>query len=892
MKPVSLRLKNFGPFTEEQFIDFASLEKSGLFLIYGNTGSGKTTLLDAICCALYCASSNGVRFGGSGKSTLEKMRCQQAKENEPTYVEFIFDSNGARYRFYREIRLNRGGVNFNEEHTCGRFNGEEFVPLESHFTMDRVTAHAVSIIGLTADQFRQVVILPQGRFEQLLTSDSKDKEEILSGIFNVEKWERITECIKKAVALEKESIAAERSAIDGSLAHFGCVSVAGLRALRDEKDTALAEKKKSESALLAEVEQLEKKKTALVSENERFKALDESLETLAGYTAEMEKSGEEESALARAQAAAKIRPLYDKYAQAKSEAAGAAVSRDGAAKDKESALEALDEAKKLSEAHAAKKAENEEKKNLIVTYKNSVDTYKAIGEKKQAAEKASAGYEKLAGETEKAKKKHTSGSEALIRLKSEFTGADDELRRLRDAYDNNIGSVLAKKLEPGKPCPVCGSTSHPSPAVYEGEEVTKEAVDLAQSARDNAEKIYKEKQDEVEKLKAAADDAEKAGLVAQGKMKEALAAYNEALKGTVEGISSLDELEEAIENLTTETVDYGSREAELAQALTDAGGHLREKEGILKSAEAALKKAQEALDTCAAKWTAALDESDFGSEEEFVSSIIDPDEVSRRRDALTTLKANYKSALENADKIKKELEGRERPDLDSFEKILKQKKKDYSDAGREVTLLSNEVKKAGEEIASLEAKEKKLRSDEEKYDRDRAFCDKIEGKNGVSLKRYVLGIMLGLVTNRANEMLGNIYGGRYKIRKSDSRSGRERNTGLAFEIEDFQCGKCRSSSDISGGEKFLVSLSLAIGLSDVVRAQGNGINLEAIFIDEGFGTLDKECLGDALYVLESVREKNGMVGVISHVEELAENITARIETVKTGSGSRCEVYYE
>ena len=152
--------------------------------------------------------------------------------------------------------------------------------------------------------------------------------------------------------------------------------------------------------------------------------------------------------------------------------------------------------------------------------------------------------------------------------------------------------------------------------------------------------------------------------------------------------------------------------------------------------------------------------------------------------------------------------------------------------------------------------------------------------------------MLGLVTNRANEMLGNIYGGRYKIRKSDSRSGRERNTGLAFEIEDFQCGKCRSSSDISGGEKFLVSLSLAIGLSDVVRAQGSGINLEAIFIDEGFGTLDKECLGDALYVLESVREKNGMVGVISHVEELAENITARIETVKTGSGSRCEVYYE
>ena len=160
---------------------------------------------------------------------------------------------------------------------------------------------------------------------------------------------------------------------------------------------------------------------------------------------------------------------------------------------------------------------------------------------------------------------------------------------------------------------------------------------------------------------------------------------------------------------------------------------------------------------------------------------------------------------------------------------------------------------------------------------------------GLSLQRYVLGVMLSSVTAEANRLLKNVYGGRYQLFRSQELGDKRRRGGLELEILDHANGQRRSVRTLSGGEKFLVALSLAIGLSSVVQAQGSGVRMEAMFIDEGFGSLDKEAVADALDILDGIRKGSGMVGIISHVEQLAETIPNKIVVKKTRQGSICSI---
>ena len=189
MKPVSVRFQCFGPYMTEQFIDFSQLEKNGLFLICGETGAGKTTILDAMCYALYGESSGGQR------GELENMRCKLAEKTDETFVEFIFDSMGKRYKFSRSLKFKT--KNLHSYHNCYLWKDGVWEVLDTG--IKQVSARAERLVGLTSSQFRQVIILPQGKFEEFLVSDSKKKEEILVTLFNVQQWSRITEEIGRRV---------------------------------------------------------------------------------------------------------------------------------------------------------------------------------------------------------------------------------------------------------------------------------------------------------------------------------------------------------------------------------------------------------------------------------------------------------------------------------------------------------------------------------------------------------------------------------------------------------------------------------------------------------------------------------------------------------------------
>ena len=174
-------------------------------------------------------------------------------------------------------------------------------------------------------------------------------------------------------------------------------------------------------------------------------------------------------------------------------------------------------------------------------------------------------------------------------------------------------------------------------------------------------------------------------------------------------------------------------------------------------------------------------------------------------------------------------------------------------------------------------------------DADLEFAERLRGSRGLSLQRYVLGVMLSSIAAEANRLLQTVYGGRYQLFRSQELGDRRQKSGLDLEVLDHTNGQRRSVKTLSGGEQFLVALSLAIGLSTVVQSQGSGIRMEAMFIDEGFGSLDRDAIQDALEILDGIRKGSGLVGIISHVDQLAESIPAKIEVRKGTHGSRCTV---
>ena len=268
---------------------------------------------------------------------------------------------------------------------------------------------------------------------------------------------------------------------------------------------------------------------------------------------------------------------------------------------------------------------------------------------------------------------------------------------------------------------------------------------------------------------------------------------------------------------------------------------------------------------------------------------MEPEEKQKRRTALLRFRADLAQLEGQYQEKQRALEGRTAPDMTAIQKELAAAEKACRDISGQ-QLLSAERQKTMEHTAKILAKRlETYEARRQRVDGDLDFANRLRGRSGVSLQRYVLGVMLTSITAEANRLLAGVYGGRYRLYRTDEISGSGHKGGLELEVYDSQNNQRRSVTTLSGGEKFLVALSLAIGLSTVVQAQGSGIRLEAMFIDEGFGSLDRESVQDALEILQGIQRSSGIVGIISHVEQLAEIIPTRLEITKGKQGSTCHI---
>jgi exonuclease SbcC len=266
-----------------------------------------------------------------------------------------------------------------------------------------------------------------------------------------------------------------------------------------------------------------------------------------------------------------------------------------------------------------------------------------------------------------------------------------------------------------------------------------------------------------------------------------------------------------------------------------------------------------------------------------------PQEKQRRHQALTQFRTDLANAQQALEEQRVLLDGKTAPDMIVIEKVLTQAQSNAMTAARNLALAEKRQQIVARDNLTLTEKSKTLAQRRIGVEADMAFAERLRGRSGCSLQRYVLGVMLNAITREANRLLENVYGGRYRLYRSDERSAGTNKRGLELEVSDSDNMSRRSVTTLSGGEKFLVALSLAIGLSTVVQAQGHGIRLEAMFVDEGFGSLDRDSICDALEVLQGIQRGAGVVGIISHVEQLAETIPTKIVITKTKNGSRCTV---
>ena len=881
MKPVSVRFQCFGPYKEEMFVDFETLEKNGLFLICGETGAGKTTILDAICYALYGKSSGGNR------GDLSVMRCKLAEPSEETVVEFTFDNNGKRYRFVRTLRFGR--KNLIDSHNCMVLENGNYVPLFENPKLKNVNQKAEELVGLTHEQFCQVIILPQGQFEKLLVSDSVEKERILVSLFKAEKWQKIAEEMYRRVSEEDRKLRGEIADIKSRLSDYNCTKIEELEELFQSEEENFRELAKA-------VKESEQQETAQKERYEKAVRLQDQLEELEKrkrnaekLNGQKEKMQELQALLEKADLADKIRHDYETLCSARK------VREEAEQKEKQNqeriraAEEILEKVQAKRAAHEAGKPAYEAGVHRLAMLEGARKLYTSFDQRKKEADKAMQDYQLSQKNLENAKKHFDKKHQFWMAKMEAQREKMDRYTSAQNVYLEGISGTLAEQLRAGEPCPVCGSLTHPSPATHTGEKVTESELDLyhqemlqagravekAASERTEAEQMYQSRQIE----------AMEAGQRAAASQ----TAYEEILRQKIEGIETTEELEAGIGDLRQRIEKYKELTTRFQTMLMEAQANVKACEESLKQSSKERKMAKETLDEKMESWEVLYRQTGFESEEAFVNSLMRTEEKNRQKEVLIRFQTELEAARKTLEEQKKVVDGGQIPDVRAEKQKLSELTDRQKRQSKEWILKQQSLESMQKDLNNFSKRKEKYEVQRRNVDANLEFVNRLRGRTGISLQRYVLGVMLSSITAEANRLLKNVHGGRYQLYRTDAIAGSGHKGGLELEVLDAQSNERRSVTTLSGGEKFLVALSLAIGLSTIVQAQGNGMRLGAMFIDEGFGSLDQNSIYDALEVLQGIQKANGLVGIISHVELLRDVIPSKIEVHKSKDGSKLQI---
>lgn len=868
MKPLKLTMRAFGPYAGETVIDFEKLQGRHLFLICGPTGAGKTTILDAMCYALYGKTS--------GDRTGEKMRSDYADSSERTEVIFDFMLGDKTCRATRSpaqmVDKKRGSgqtLAAMQASLSELEDGKEINTLRTG-----IEEAAGKLIGLNADQFCQVILLPQGDFRKLLVAKADEREAILKQLFKTQRFSDFKDRLKDRLDAKVREKMEKQTREDQILSSSGATDEKQLSQMVEEAGKELKEAQdivKSREKESNEFREVYQKETALMG---HFTELEKALKQDAALKNEEGRMKEMEASLSLIRSARELAPYFVQLDGITREGKQEAVKLKTARADMETYSKLNETLEKRIQELDAMKEKREEERKTALKMQDLVPKAKLYGAAVQALKNAKNALSRAEEET----KRRQAAAEAARKARDEQKEKADAVRK---SYIDGQAFLLAEGLEDGVPCPVCGAIHHPAPA-RGGDHVAKaEDVERAQK--------------EYERASAAYDRANDA------KEKHSTGAYAKAVSDHAKADAQMKTLEEIPEAYR----DPKYLEAESTRLLTDirkweqdketAAAQLRKAGADLSASQAACRNAEERREELVKKYREtesvlkeASDKAGFQSLDECKEWYKKKDTEESVRKTLEQYRADRKSTEERIKAEEQETAGKERPDmlaLNEKSKALQDQLKKASERAAALKERTETLQKAVSDARAIEKELEDLRKEEGLI---RGLYDLTSGKKTrITLERYVLGTLLDDVANAANLRLLSMSRRRYSLHRMTDESGLGKG-GLSLEVSDSFTGRSRPANTLSGGETFLASLSLALGLADVVQSRQGGVRLDTMFIDEGFGTLDPDSLNSAMNTLIDLQNTGRMVGIISHVPELEERIDARLRVTPAEKGSKAE----
>lgn len=1003
MLPVRLEIQAFGPYVNKQIIDFKQFREKRLFLIEGETGSGKTMLLDAMTYAMYGKSSGGQR------EDLESMRSRFASDDIDTIVEFTFQVKEKLYCFKRRVQVytkrtkdKEKGIKIKSD--AGEFINEVYQPFFENPTLRKIEEKAEEIIGLSYTQFVQVMVLPQGKFEQFLTSKSEDKQEILNTLFQMERWDKVNEKLTECLQEKRNEIEKLKQLCQGALKILEEETIDDAKEHLIEYRNEIKELTNVSESMHIELEQLQQ---SLVEQIEYDRRKKEITQLKNEYTRQMQEYENMKKIKQKVCRWKELQSIYSIFVKLN--------DSDNRVKQRNKVYEdAVQQFEQVNVKYTTldnKKEEVGQIENNIKIYEKELDVIKEqlslynqyqdvckktienredlkkqkrivdeleqqkiiLSEKQKEYSISKKEYEDFLDEYESyketykvyeiAKQRYENKKIILNEIqdqqlvwqlkKNEYIEKEQKLESLKKEHEElyqcfleSSALQLAQELKEGEPCPVCGATHHPQLAV-----LAKASVDLLQLRKlkqrlDQFKKEVESSQKQLDKEKSILelkkhqkDDMEQQIVelihceFCEDKFYKIKKIYKDVLD-TEEKITNvskkIDKINKDKEINQIEFEQQNNVLYELKQKwmLSKAEEeHMLEKlpnieeqhiqqlyinrKNEIKKLEKICIQRKNEIDQISMQYTQvktkvqtmreelekaskeneliqneySIKENELHTSKEELERFPSYEELSKKEQEEQQYFIHIDYLQNEIQEKNKQIKDINTTNIDELKKQYDEKRNVAKRIETKIIYIQNKVDLYDKTVKRIEQNIQKLNIEEPKFLQIQHFVKAMRGDNGIGIERYVLGILLDHITMQANKLLTYIHEGRYQIYRNDDTTGRTRKYGLELSIFDSYSMEARNVVSLSGGEKFLVSLAMSLALSMVVQARNGGVHFDCLFIDEGFGSLDEHSIADALAVLQTMTHGKGMIGIISHVEVLKENIEQGIKIVKSREGS-------
>lgn len=900
MKPIQLVLSAFGSFAEETRIDFTKVQH-GIFLIAGDTGSGKTTIFDAIVYALYDRTSGGAREGSD-------MRSQYASPETPTFVEYTFSYGKEIYTIKRNPKYTRISKRKdkagNYKETTEQPQVELKMPDGVMFQgkIKECNEKIVDIIGLDAEQFTQIAMIAQGEFMKLLQATSNKRKEIFGRIFQTQIYVRLQEELRRRAKTAQDTLEENRRRCEQELQ--------GVKGSREPllftegaQDALLDELQELICQELQKEQELEQKRRNNQKELDQRKAFYTAGEEVNRLFAGMEQAKARKDQLEKEEEQQEERKKLLYSAKRASEAELEEERREAAVKRAEQLERQLkqyivtqkqDESRhelltqKKETAAQRRKEKEPELQEKIIRLQDTMPAYEQAREQQAELEKKKKEVDKLAGKERKERKEVESQQKDLVEHHRQAVEALTQFQKLNDLFIAEQAGIMAASLQEGQPCPVCGSVNHPKKAQILTEAVTQEMVNAQKEIWREADEKEGTINQKLGSLRETLEATSRHVLEESEALKVLEAQYHMTCQRLTfsdrdEAEKQLGQLQSRIQKLKEEEQEIQKQWQQCQTKLMELSGKIQEQQSQHTLARKEVLQAEEAFQK-------KLLEKAFENEAEYQKAKQTKQQIAKWEQQIQEYRDNILRNEEALHHFEQQLQGKSKVDIIALKQQLlesegrrKELEQEYQDSYHN-RQRNQEIMDRLKEMLEKRKQQKKVF---ELYSHlDKTANGGLAGTAKIDFQTYIQRQYFEKMIRAANKRLVRMTGNQFVLqcRRLD-KLGSQGAVGLDLDVYSLMNDKTRDVKTLSGGESFMAALAMALGMADIIQSTAGKVQIDTMFVDEGFGSLDDEARAESMKVLQELAGDRRLVGIISHVSELKEQIDRKLQVQKDEEGS-------